>query len=74
MVPMRGIFEALGSQVSWDDTTNTAIAVKGDKTVTISIDNKIANMQIFFPVLEKWITISLASSHLMRQRSVDTFR
>lgn len=39
LVPMRFIFEALGATVSWDDSTNTATAVKGDTTVTVTVDS-----------------------------------
>lgn len=41
MVPMRKMFEALGAEVNWDSTTNTAIATKGDMTVQISIGSNI---------------------------------
>ncbi len=37
MVPLRAIFEQLGAEVTWDDSTKTAISKKGDITVTISI-------------------------------------
>ena len=37
MVPMRKIFEALGAEVTWDNATQTAKAVKGDMTVEITI-------------------------------------
>lgn len=37
MVPMRAIFEQIGAQVEWDDSTKTAISTKGDITVKISI-------------------------------------
>ena len=50
MVPIRAIFEAMGAQVSWDDSTKTATAVKGDTTVImwvnlvqLMIKNKISN-------------------------------
>lgn len=38
LVPMRAIFEALGAEVSWDNETNTASAVRGDVSVSITID------------------------------------
>ena len=41
MVPMRKIFEALGATVTWDNTTQTAKAQKGDMTVEITIGNNI---------------------------------
>ena len=42
LVPFRAIFEALGATVDWDDATQTAIAVKGDTTLKITIgDNKL---------------------------------
>lgn len=41
MVPMRAIFEALGAEVIWDDATKTAIAVKGDAQVKITIGENV---------------------------------
>ena len=41
MVPMRKIFEALGATVTWDNTTQTAKAQKGDMTIEITIGNNI---------------------------------
>lgn len=40
LVPMRAIFEALGAEVSWDDASQTAIAVKDGDTMKITIDSK----------------------------------
>lgn len=37
MVPLRAIFEALGAEVSWDDSTKTAISEKSDIIVKITI-------------------------------------
>ena len=37
MVPIRTIFEALGAEVSWDEPTKTATAVKGDITVKVEM-------------------------------------
>jgi len=37
MVPMRVIFEALGAEVSWDGTTQTAIGETKDTTIKITI-------------------------------------
>ncbi|MBE7046044.1 MAG: hypothetical protein E7396_01375 [Ruminococcaceae bacterium] len=37
LVPMRGIFEALGAAVFWDDTTKSVTGKKGGKTVTLTI-------------------------------------
>ncbi len=44
MVPLRGIFEALGARVNWIDATKTIIGTKGDKTITLQIDNTLANV------------------------------
>ncbi|HEY9062794.1 MAG TPA: stalk domain-containing protein [Pseudobacteroides sp.] len=44
MLPMRSIFEALGANISWDDKSKTVTAVKGNTTVKISINKKIANI------------------------------
>lgn len=39
LVPLRAIFEGLGAVVSWDNDTNTAMAVKGETYVFVQIDN-----------------------------------
>jgi len=44
MVPLRGIFESLGARVNWIDATKTIIGTKGDKTITLQIDNTFANV------------------------------
>lgn len=41
LVPMRAIFEALGAVVTWDEATETATAVRGEDTISLSIDNPI---------------------------------
>ena len=40
LVPLRAIFEALGAAVSWDDATQTVTAVRGDKTVSLTIGSQ----------------------------------
>lgn len=37
LVPMRAIFEALGAEVSWDESTQTVAAVKDGTTITLQI-------------------------------------
>lgn len=37
LVPLRAIFEQMGATVTWDDATQAATAVKGDKKVVIAI-------------------------------------
>lgn len=44
LVPLRAIFEGLGAKVTWDQKTQTAVGVKGDKTVKVSIGNKAASV------------------------------
>jgi len=39
LVPMRGIFEALGMEVGWDDATKTASGKKDSVEVKLTIDN-----------------------------------
>lgn len=39
MVPLRAIFEALGSTVNWDSSTRTVIAKKSGTTVSLTIDS-----------------------------------
>ena len=41
LVPLRGIFEALGAAVTWDSATNTAIAVKNGVTVSVQTDSAV---------------------------------
>ncbi len=38
LVPFRGIFEALGAEVSWDGKTKTVTGVADGKSVTLTID------------------------------------
>lgn len=42
LVPMRGIFENLGASVDWDGQTRTVTGIKGDISVILTIDQKIA--------------------------------
>ncbi|MDF2937233.1 MAG: copper amine oxidase [Paenibacillaceae bacterium] len=39
LVPMRAVFEALGAQVSWNQTTRTATGQKGSTTASVTIDS-----------------------------------
>ena len=38
---MRKIFEALGASVSWNDATQTATGVLGDRTVSLKIGSSV---------------------------------
>ena len=42
MVPLRGIFEALGATVSWDDQTQTVTAIKSGTTIQLTIGSAVA--------------------------------
>ena len=37
LVPMRAIFEAIGAQVSWDEASRTAIGIKNNNEVKVTI-------------------------------------
>lgn len=37
LVPLRAIFEELGADIEWDNTTRTVTAVKGDNTITYTL-------------------------------------
>lgn len=37
LVPLRGVFEALGAEVEWNDETKTVKSVKGDINISLSI-------------------------------------
>ena len=39
LVPMRGIFEAMGATVSWDNDSKTAVAARGDILLSVTIDS-----------------------------------
>lgn len=41
LVPMRQVFDMLGAEVSWDSATNTASAVRGGITVSVSIGSNV---------------------------------
>ena len=41
LVPMRGVFEALGAEVTWDEERNTAIAKKGADEIEITIGSNV---------------------------------
>ena len=41
LVPMRRIFEELGAEVTWDNDTQTAVAVRGGIEIKITIDSEI---------------------------------
>ncbi len=40
LVPLRAIFETMGATVSWDEATQTVTAVRGDRTLTLQINNQ----------------------------------
>lgn len=42
MVPMRAIFEALGAEVNWNNSTKTITATKNGTKIVLTIDNKTA--------------------------------
>lgn len=37
MVPVRGIFEALGYNITWDDTTGLVFAINSDRLITVGV-------------------------------------
>ena len=36
LIPLRAIFEAMGAEVSWDQNTNTATAIKANTKVVLA--------------------------------------
>ncbi|MBE7047613.1 MAG: hypothetical protein E7396_09455 [Ruminococcaceae bacterium] len=44
LVPMRAIFEALGAEIDWDDSTRTVTGTKGDVSVVLTIGNAAAKV------------------------------
>ena len=43
-IPVRVVFEALGAQVSWDQENQSAVAVKGDATVVMTLGSTTAQV------------------------------
>ena len=41
LVPLRAIFEALGAEVDWQQSTQTVTAVRGDMTVSLTIGSNV---------------------------------
>jgi hypothetical protein len=44
LVPMRGIFQALGAEVNWDGATQKVIATTGERKVELQIGNRLARV------------------------------
>lgn len=44
LVPMRGIFEALGAKVNWFWKTKTVIGTKGNMSINLTINSKVAKI------------------------------
>lgn len=44
LVPLRGIFEALGASVNYESATKTVTGIKGDTTIVLVIGAKTANI------------------------------
>ena len=44
LVPMRGIFEALGADILWDDATKTVTGTKDGTKITLQIGNTLAKV------------------------------
>jgi uncharacterized protein YraI len=42
LVPLRAIFETLGAKVNWDAHTRTASATKGNMSIRLQVDSKMA--------------------------------
>jgi hypothetical protein len=44
MVPMRVIFEALGADIEWNDSTRTISATRGDLVVRTTVGNRVIDV------------------------------
>ncbi|MFO7173746.1 MAG: stalk domain-containing protein [Bacillota bacterium] len=42
LVPARGLLQAMGADVSWDDRTRTVVAILGDRSIRLRIDDRVA--------------------------------
>ncbi len=63
LVPMRGIFEALGAEVEWDDTTKTVTGKKDSISVSLQIGNTEAKVNGEAKTLD--VPASIISSRTM---------
>lgn len=63
LVPLRGIFEALGAEIIWDDATKTVTAAKGSTKVVLSIGNTEAKINDNTVLLD--VPASIISSRTM---------
>ncbi|MBE7047332.1 MAG: hypothetical protein E7396_07960 [Ruminococcaceae bacterium] len=55
LVPMRGIFEALGAEIKWDDETKTVTGTKGDTNIILKIGSTLAKVN------DKDVTLDVAA-------------
>ena len=53
LVPMRAIFETFESEVSWDEATATATAVRGDTVIKVTENNQIVKVN----GEDKWLDV-----------------
>ena len=52
LVPVRGVLEAMGATVAWDQATKTATAYLGENTTSVTIDNYTAYVNGYAVTLE----------------------
>ncbi|WP_134702433.1 copper amine oxidase N-terminal domain-containing protein [Ammoniphilus sp. YIM 78166] len=55
LVPLRGIFEALGAEVQWQAETETVIATKGELMITLRKGAKEALVN------DQWVPLDVAA-------------
>ena len=67
LVPMRAIFEALGAEVSWYPEDETIVAVRGDTTVYMQMDDW------YMSVNDEWIALD-APPRIVNDRTLIPLR
>ena len=67
LVPMRAIFEALGAEVSWYPEDRTIVAVRGDTTVFMQVDDW------YMSVNDEWIALD-APPRIVNDRTLIPLR
>ena len=67
LVPMRAIFEALGAEVSWYPEDRTIVAVRGDTTVYMQMDDW------YMSVNDEWIALD-APPRIVNDRTLIPLR
>ncbi len=60
LVPARGVFEAMGADVTWDDDAKTVGVLKNDTRVTLTVGGDIMTVENMADASEKSVTLDIS--------------